>query len=28
MRSSYALYMLGTVLGVIVYVIVYVPGLR
>ena len=28
MRSSYALYMLGTVLGVIVYIIVYVPGLR
>lgn len=28
MRSSYALYMLGTLLGVIVYIIIYVPGLR
>jgi uncharacterized membrane protein YozB (DUF420 family) len=28
MRSSYALYMLGTVLGVVVYAIIYVPGLR
>ena len=28
MRTSYALYMLGTLLGVVVYILVYVPGLR
>jgi uncharacterized membrane protein YozB (DUF420 family) len=28
MRISYSLYMLGTLLGVVVYIIVYVPSLR